>query len=354
MKKQDGFREVKSKEEVMKKFASFALLTLALLVASSAQAQTAPTGRWEFAVTSGDTTYQLENMGQTSFSTYLTLSGTTLTGNSQETTNTSLAELACCNDTVSGSYTTVKNVTTVTVTFAIPANRSTGQAAFNYVFTGTYNANPSNSGGPTITGTYTTTAGTTFSDGGNFTATWFPNFPSTPEKFTGSLDGPDTGSGSTDVATTIYLGTNSSNDLIGSVSVPGMTNASGVACFAGTLTIQTVNNSQVKDMGGATNGVGIPFASGVGINIFAQDSVGTQIWLTGYSAKPNNDSAAVGENYLSNTDTGSTETTDNGTNTNIILYYGISGGPCDGLGGGDAPFHPVVKTQRVERRRQRY
>jgi len=336
----------------MKKFASFVVLTLALLIATSVSAQTAPTGRWEFAVTSGDTAYQLDNMGQTSFSTYLTLSGSTLTGNSQETTNTSLAEMSCCNDTVTGTYVTTKGVTSVTVTFSIPANRSTGQAAFNYVFTGTYNAKPSNSGGPTITGTYTTTAGSTYSDGGNFTATWFPNFPTTPEEFTGSLDGPDFGSGATDVATTIYLGTNSSNDLIGTVSVPGMTNANGIACFAGTLTIETVKNALISDVGGAPEGVGVPFASGVGINIFAQDSAGTQIWLTGYAAKPNNDSAAVGENFLTNTDTGSSETTYNGTNSNIILYYGISGGPCDGLGGGDAPFHPVQKIQRVVRHRE--
>jgi hypothetical protein len=336
----------------MKKFASFVLVILALLVATSVNAQTAPNGRWEFAVTSGDTTYQLENMGQTTFSTYLSLSGTKLTGNSQQTTNTAMAEIFCCNDTVTGTYVTSKGgVTTVTVEFSVPANND-GQAAFNYTFEGTYNAKPSNSGGPTITGTYTTNAGSTFSEGGSFVATWFPNFPSTPEEFTGTLDGPDTGKGSTNVATTIYLGTNSANDLIGTVSVPGLTNANGVACFAGTLTIQTVENSLLLGVGGGPNGVGLPFASGVRIYVFATDSAGTQISLDGYSAKPNNDSAAVGENYLTSTDTGTSETTDNGTNSNIIFLYGVTGGPCDGLGGGDAPFHPVQQTQRVGRRRQ--
>jgi hypothetical protein len=90
----------------------------------------------------------------------------------------------------------------------------------------------------------------------------------------------------------------------------------------------------------------------VGISVFAQDPAGTQIWLNGYAAKPNNDSAAVGENFLTATDTGSSMTTDNGTNNNIIFFYGVSGGPCDGLGGGDAPFHPIKKkTQRITRRR---
>jgi hypothetical protein len=335
----------------MKKFASFVLLILALLIATSVNAQTAPNGRWEFAVTSGDTVYQLNNMGQTTFSTYLTLSGTTLTGNSQETTNTSLAESRCCNDTVTGTYISMKGVTTVILAFAVPAN-SLGQAAFNYTFTGTYNAKPNNSGGPTITGTYTTTAGSTFSNGGTFTATWFPNFPTTPEEFMGTLDGPDMGAGATNVPATVYLGTNSSNHLTGSVIVPGLTNANGMACFAGALTIQTVNNSLAVGTGGAPNTLGVPFASGVGISVFAQDSAGTQIWLNGYAAKPNNDSAAVGENFLTATDTGSSTTTDNGTNNNIIFFYGVSGGPCDGLGGGDAPFHPIKKkTQRITRRR---
>jgi hypothetical protein len=340
---------VKFKEEVMK-FATLALITLALLAATSVSAQTAPNGRWEFAVTSGDTAYQLEHMGQTTFSTYLTLSGTKLTGNSQETTNTSLAENFCCNDTVTGTYVTTRGATTVTVVFSIPSNNS-GQVAFNYTFEGTYNAKPSNSGGPTITGTYTTTASSAFSEGGTFTATWFPNFPSTPEEFTGTLDGPDTGAGALNVPATIYLGTNSSNNLIGTVLLPAMTNASGVACFVGTLTIQTVDSSLLNGLGGGPNGVGVPYASGVGINVYAQDSAGTLLSLTGYSAKPNNDSAAVGENYLSATDTGSSETTDNGTNSNIIFLYGVTGGPCDGLGGGDAPFHPVTKTQRIVRRR---
>lgn len=338
----------------MKRPVSFVLFILALLVATSVNAQTPPNGRWEFVVTSGDTTYQLENMGQTSFSTYLTLSGTTLTGDSQETTNSSMAEISCCNDTVTGTFTTNRSgVTSVTVEFSIPANPF-GQAAFNYIFEGTYNSNPSNSSGPTITGTYTTTAGSAFSDGGTFVATWLPNFPTTPQEYTGTLDGPDTGTGPSNVATTIYLGTNSANDLIGSVSVPGLTNANGVACFAGTLTIQTVDNPNFNGVGGAPNGVGVPFASGVGITVYAQDSAGTQLWLNGFSAKPNGDSAAVDENYLTRSDTGSSETTDNGTNNALIFYYGVFGGPCDGLGGGDAPFYPVKKVQHIQRPRQRY
>ena len=39
----------------------------------------------------------------------------------------------------------------------------------------------------------------------------------------------------------------------------------------------------------------------------------------------------------------------NRTNNELVLYYGITGGPCDGFGGGDAPFHPVVKHSQHTR-----
>jgi hypothetical protein len=142
------------------------------------------------------------------------------------------------------------------------------------------------------------------------------------------------------------LGTNpTSHDLIGNVSIPGLTN-NGAACFVSDLKIQTVNNPGVVGGGGAPDGVGVPFASGVYILIFAQDSAGSQLSLFGYSAKPDGNSAAVDESELSPTDNnGDTTTTNNGTNNELILYYGITGGPCDGFGGGDAPFHPVQKLE---------
>jgi hypothetical protein len=337
----------KSNEKQTRKLLALAAFVFLMAFASPVNAQTAPNGRWEFAVTSGDTQYQLDQMWQTTFSTYLSLSGTTISGDSQQTTNTSDAEIFCCDDTVTGTFTKSKGTTTATVEFSVPANSSIGQVAFNYTFTGTYNANPSNSNGPTITGTYTTNAGPAYSSGsGTFVATWFPDFPATPQLYLGGLAGPDDGPGPSDVPTIMTLGTNpTSHDLIGTVSIFGLTN-NGAACFVGSLTIQTVNNSAVVGGGGAANGVGVPFASGVGILIFAQDSAGTQLSLIGYDAKPNGNSAAVDESYLSPTDNdGDTTTTDNGTNNEIILHYGITGGPCDGFGGGDAPFHPVTKLE---------
>jgi hypothetical protein len=322
-----------------------------VLFAAPVNAQTAPNGRWEFVVTSGDTEYELDLIGQATFSTYLSLSGTALSGDSQLTTNTTAAELYCCNDTITGTFTKHDGTTTAVVKFSVPANPANGQVAFNYTFTGTYNANPDDSNGPTITGTYTTNAGSTYSNGsGTFVATWLPDFPATLQEYMGGLAGPDDGTGPTDVPATITLGTNpTSHDLFGTVSIPGLT-SSGAACFAGTLTIQTLDNSGLVGIGTAPNGVGVPFASGVGISIYAQDSAGTQLSLFGYSAKPNENSAAVDESYLANTDNdGDTTTTDNGTNNVLILYYGITGGPCDGFGGGDSPFHPVKKYKHHKR-----
>lgn len=78
---------------------------LPMIFAAPSSAQTAPNGRWEFVVTSGDTQYQLNQVGQVTFSTYLSLAGTVLSGDSQETTGTSAGEIFCCNDIVTGAFT---------------------------------------------------------------------------------------------------------------------------------------------------------------------------------------------------------------------------------------------------------
>ncbi len=340
----------KSKASADRKLLGLVAFFFAVVSAAPVSAQVAPNGRWEFVVTSGDTQTQLDQMGQTSFSTYLSLSGATLSGDTQQTTNNTDAEIECCNDTVAGTFTKHDNTTTAVVEFSVPENSLYGQVAFNYTFTGTYHANPSNSGGPTITGTYTTNAGPTYSNGsGTFVATWFPDFPATPQPYLGGLAGPDDGTGPTDVPTMITLGTNStSHDLIGTVTIPGLMN-NGVACFVGPLTIQTLDNPALLGVGGGPNGVGVPFASGVQVLIFAQDSAGSQLLLFGYSAKPNGNSAAVDESNSATDSDGDNTTTDNGTNNELILYYGITGGPCDGFGGGDAPFHPVKKYEHQKR-----
>jgi len=330
---------------------TFGLVALVSLLAFAAplSAQVAPNGRWEFVVTSGDTPYQLNQAGQVTFSTYLNLYGTTLSGMPQQTTNTTSAEIYCCNDTVTGTFTKHNNTSTAVVQFSVPTIPQVGQVAFNYTFTGTFNPDPNNSNGPTITGTYATNVGPTYSltGSGTFVATWFPDFPHNPVEYIGGLAGPDTGSGPTDVPAQVTLGTDpGSHDLIGTVNVPLLTNSNGVACFTGPLTIQTLHNPQLLGAGGAVNGVGVPFASGVGITIFAEDTAGNQLSLIGYSAKPNENSAAVGESYFVESDnSGDNTTTFNGSNQELIMYYGITGGPCDGYGGGDAPFHPSTKHE---------
>jgi hypothetical protein len=317
-------------------------LSIGVLQASAQQNR----GRLEIAITSGDTDLQLSEVGQTTFSLYLLNTGGQPTGpsgtlsgiNSWVDTNTTGAEIDCCDDIVSGSL-SHPNKFSMTITGVASAS----QPAWSYVFTGTYNDAPSDSSSSVITGTYTTTGyATSFSTGGTFTATFFPDFPSTPTEYIGGLSGPDVGSGPVDVPTTLYLGTNSAHELTGSVTT-SLTNSAGVSCFAGPLTIAP----------------GAPpsesYASGVLMEVYANDKDGNQLWLIGYSAAPNGDPAAVGENGLDNEEDSGTQVSrpndvNNGTNNELIFYYWVLSGPCQGLGGPDAPFHKVTKPAKHERR----
>lgn len=326
----------------------FLVANLVLFVLAATAQSVQPNGRWEFVVTSGDTPLQLNELGQTTFSTYLLLNGTTLSGydSNYYTTSFTGAEVYCCQESVSGTFITSGGVTTATVTFSAAANSYPGQGAFTYTFTGTYNPHPCDSHGPTITGTYTTTGvAVNYSTGGSFVATWFPDFHPTREEYVGGLS-PDVGNGPTDIPTIIHLGTNAQHELIGTITT-SLQNSSGVSCFVGPLTIG--------------NTPSVSYASGVELQVNATDQDGNQLWLLGYSAAPNGDSAAVGENYLCDdtnncTDDGGTQLSgpnavNNGTNNELIFFYTVTGGPCDGLGGPDSPFHVVKNTHHKERQR---
>jgi len=46
---------------------------------------------------------------------------------------------------------------------------------------------------------------------------------------------------------------------------------------------------------------------------------------------------------------GTAGTANDGTNNAYTAFYGITGGPCDGLGGGDAPFVLVTKIKKPKK-----
>src|SRR5258707_13055687 len=295
-------------------------------------------GRWEFVVTSGDNPSQLSTMGQSIFSTYLlqTLGSTALTNISPFTFDT----VAC--DTQSYNNVTVADSTIdasgiVVVDFTVTLS---DQTSFHYVFTGVLAEGPPK----VITGTYQRSAGGctqgslgTANTDGNFTATWFPDLSGT---WMGAFDAPDVGSGPVGVSASFTLTTNPDKTLSGTIDILGSGLVSptlGAACIAtnGTITLQP-NMAE-----------GVSQSSGAGFELFGTDSAGTRVWVNAMATNHDGSIAAVGEDNPGN---GSTGTGDDGTNNAYTAFYGISGGPCDGLGGGDAPVLLVTKTKKGSKR----
>lgn len=278
-------------------------------------------GRWEFAITSGDSPEQLSMSGQSTISSYILQSGTALTNIVGFNTDTIICDTDGLNNaTVIGS--SIDAGGNVSITFSITDAAS---PTFQYVFTGLVTT-----GTPmTIIGTYQKSAGgctlgslgTSGTPDGTFSATYFPDLSGT---WTGDFDA-DTGTGPTSPATFV-LTTNADKTLSGTVT-SALTNAGGDACFAGPVTL--------------TPGMaeGTSQSSGIGMELFGTDSVGTTLWVNAYSTNIDGSVAALGED---NPADGTNGTANDGTNTAYTAFYGISGGKCDGLGGGDAPFKQIV------------
>lgn len=292
-------------------------------------------GRWEFVVTSGDNSSQLTQMGQSIFSTYLlqTPGNTVLTNISQFTTDTVACDTQSLNN-VTVANSSVDALGNAVVDFTVTLS---GQTPFHYVFTGVLAQGPPQ----VITGTYQRSAGgcTQGSLGsgtpdGAFTATWFPDLSGT---WMGAFDAPDVGSGPSAVSASFTLSTNTDKTLSGTISIlgSGLVNSSGTACIVNPVTLQP------------NMAVGISQSSGVGFELFGTDANGTEVWVNAYATNPDGSVAAAGEDNPAAP--GNTGTANDGTNTAYTAFYGISGGPCDGLGGGDAPFVLVKKIKKPKK-----
>ena len=96
-----------------------------------------------------------------------------------------------------------------------------------------------------------------------------------------------------------------------------------------------------------TEGVSEP--AGAGFELFGVGANGIHVWVNANSTNPDGSVAAVGEDNPP----GSADTINDGTNNACTAFYGITGGPCDGLGGGDAPFLLVAKTKKHRKIRDR-
>jgi hypothetical protein len=315
-------------------------LALACLACAGIASATVPVvqGRWEFVVTSGDNSTQLSTMGQSIFSTYLLQStdGTVLTNISAFTYDT----VACdteSNNNISVTNGTVDGLGNVVVDFTVALS---GQTPFHYVFKGVLTPGPPK----VITGTYQRTAGGctqgrlgTLTPDGTFVATWFPDLTGT---WMGAFDAPDVGTGPTGVSASFTLATNADKTLSGTINIlgSGLVNSSGVACIATNISTGMQTITLQPNM---AEGVSEP--AGAGFELFGIDANGTHVWVNAYATNPDGSIAAVGEDNPP----GSAGTANDGTNIAYTALYGISGGPCDGLGGGDAPFLLVTKTKKL-------
>lgn len=130
------------------------------------------------------------------------------------------------------------------------------------------------------------------------------------------------------VTATFTLTTNVDKTLSGSVDASGLKSSGGGSCFASVVTLQPGMPE------GTSEGAGIAF------DLFGKDTSGTSLWVNAYATNPDGSSAAVGEDDPTD---GSNGTMNDGTNNSYTAFYGISGGPCDGMGGGDAPYQRVTK-----------
>ena len=187
---------------------TFVFVNATLTIDSTGTGTPSIQGRWEFAITSGDTPTQLSQMGQSTISSYVMQSGTVLSIISAFNANT----LACdtnagSNASLSGSTIDAYGNVIMNFTFTEP-----GSATFHVVFTGTlYSGTPA-----VITGTYQRMAcvctmgslGSGTPDG-NFTATYFPDISGT---LNGAFEAPDTGVGTGSPATFV-LTTNADKSL---------------------------------------------------------------------------------------------------------------------------------------------
>jgi hypothetical protein len=316
--------------------AIFAILLFAAFAAAHDGDDPRLQGRWEFAVTTGDSQSQLTSFGQTTFSTVLLQNDEALTNIVNFTTDTSECDTVAF-DNVAASG-TVDDRGHVTIAFTVGNGPGQTQTPFQFVFTGKFKRaehdGDKDDKPETITGTYQKTAGGctqgslgTSTPDGNFVATHFPDLNGT---FAGAFDDPTNGTNDLDVPAIFKLKTLADHSVSGTVSAPSLVNAGGVACFAGPVTLTT----------GQASG---SFANGVQIELFGQDQNQTQLFVFAFDVNPDGTPAAVGED---NPKDGRNGTINDGTDKELDATYNITGGPCDGFAGNDETFKMIAKHHK--------
>jgi hypothetical protein len=344
-------------------------------------------GSWNFNVTSGDSAAQLAASGDTEFSAYLLVDSNGILSNIQDATlSTSATQYFGGEDgiIVNGSVSSTGTVNTI---FNVTnGNGSTSQ--FNFTGTVSTAANAT-----TIVGTYTATASDVancqqtycisqyVASGGSFTATWFPPLFTSggTNVYAGDFDAPlnlnsgVVGPGPDNVpATLTFTGENQGN-ATGTITLPnGMMNPSGAACFTNFPDASSLHFDPTTlgpDPTGIDSG---NWQTGYQQQFWATDNSPTPVHVLvyGYSMGDCNGTEvpscatnsadipdALGETFPAAAGayfplSGSAPQVLfnggrwNGTNSEIYLNYAITGGNCDGMGGGDQPFMKVTRKDK--------
>jgi hypothetical protein len=332
------------------------LLVLISFYPTAARATDPPVGRWEIVHITGDSTAQT-NYYPGSFSTFLRPDGT---GYTYGTFSDSMCVLDVENNNLVPSWTALGG-NTFQITIAVD-NLGLGPNV-SFIYKGVFSATTPvpGSGGvtiPAISGTYygvgdvSACSTTTIASPGLFVATFLPTI--SDGSTAGSLDANSADNGSafdSTVNTTITFSTPPAlGQMAGTVALsPGPTFNLN-PCFASTrgVTIPLTLNSSESLQSGIFEYM---FADG-----FDPSGIPTTLYLNSFSANlygtsqntnPNPSaaqitstewavSAAIGED---NPSAGPTGVNSDGTNSTMVMFYGVIGGVCGGAGGVDAPFH---------------
>ncbi len=350
------------------KFRLGIVLLIAVFLSPTIIRAQVPVGRWEIVHTSGDNSAQVGFPG--SFSVFLKADGTGYT-------HGSFTSSICVID--AESYNIVPTWVALggnQFQITIAVNNLGLGPNFSFIYTGTFDASTPVPGTtslfiPAITGTYYPVGDAsgcslaTQAVPGNFIATFFPTISSGTAS--GALDGFSAVNGaafdSTVNATITFTAPPAPGQIAGTVSLSPNPTLHGNACFATTDVVVnplTINPNLSSQSGAAE----YMFAEGLD-----PGGVPTTLVLEGSSSNlyNTNDStnpfaiqitstewavfAAIGEDSPSE---GLAGVKDDGTNTNIVVLYGVIGGVCNEAGGVDAPFHFISGTPIVHKHKKHH
>jgi hypothetical protein len=313
-----------------------------------------PVGRWEIVHITGDSTAQT-NYYPGSFSTFLRPDGT---GYTYGTFSDSMCVLDVENNNLVPSWTALGG-NTFQITIAVD-NLGLGPNV-SFIYTGVFSATTPvpGSGGvtiPAISGTYygvgdvSACSTTTIGSPGHFVATFFPTI--SDGSTAGSLDAysADNGSAfdSTVNATITFSMPPTLGQMAGTVALSPDPTFNINPCFASTAGVTiplTLDSSKSVQSGtfeymfaDGFDPYGVPttlFLNSFSANLYVTDAntdpSATQITTTEWGIP-----AAMGED---NRNAGPTGVSSDGTNSTMVMFYGVIGGVCGGAGGVDAPFH---------------